>query len=349
MEIDWLSSDSHVLLNPRMPSHERLTLEALPDSSLTAHLWLATSGTTGALKLTALSKEAMLISAAAVNRRLEAGADDVWACVLPGWHVGGLGIFARAFLSGARVVTDSWDAEAFAAANEITLASLVPAQVTDLIRKELGPPRRLRAIVVGGGAVAPDLYAAARERGWPVLPSYGMTECCSQVATARIDSPELELLDHVEARVEADGRLAIRSTSLLSGYATPDGFVDPRVDGWFVTEDFGAVAGRIVRVEGRRSDFVKIGGEAVDLSRLDRILAGLGADAAVVAIPDERLGSVIGLAVASGDAAAVASAFNERVFPYERARQVRKVAEIPRTSLGKLIRSRLVAAFSALE
>ncbi|HEX6098892.1 MAG TPA: hypothetical protein VF432_21435 [Thermoanaerobaculia bacterium] len=157
----------------------------------------------------------------------------------------------------------------------------------------------------------------------------------------RRGAPPLVLLDHIEARIEPDGRLALRSEALLTGYATEEGFIDPKVDGWFLTEDIASIDGRILRVEGRRGDFVKIGGESVDLSRLDRILASLGADAAVFPVPDERLGHVIALAVASGDPDAIAAAFNERVFPFERARHIVRVPEIPRTPLGKIMRSRL--------
>jgi o-succinylbenzoate---CoA ligase len=337
VEISWLGDDSHVLLNPRMPAEERRRLEPLVISiDLPGHVWLSTSGTTGALKLTALSKRALLASAAAVNRHLLSDANDVWLCVLPAFHVGGLGIYARAFLSGARVVTEGWDG--------VTLASLVPAQVSDLVRDRVTPPSRLRAVVVGGGALSEELYGAARALGWPLLPSYGMTECCSQVATAPLDGlkPALRLLDHVEARIEADGRLALRSESLLTGYATESGFIDPKVDGWFITEDVATLDGRILRVEGRRGDFVKIGGESVDLSRLDRILSEITSEAAVFPIPDERLGHVIALAVASGDAGAIAAAFNARVFPFERARRIVRVDAIPRTPLGKLQRARLV-------
>jgi O-succinylbenzoic acid--CoA ligase len=213
--------------------------------------------------------------------------------------------------------------------------------VADLVRARTPAPTSLRAVVIGGGALSPALYDEARALGWPLLPSYGMTECCSQVATATHGSPELLLLDHIDARVEPDGRLAVRSEALFSGYATGEGFVDPKIDGWFVTEDVAAIEGRVLRVQGRSGDFVKVGGESVDLSRLDRILSELGADAAVVAIPDERLGHVIALAVASGDSEAIAVAFNARVFPFERARRIIRVAEIPRTALGKIMRNRI--------
>jgi o-succinylbenzoate---CoA ligase len=331
VDIDWLSDETHVLLNPRMPAAERERLRSFV-VPLAGHLWLATSGTTGALKLTALSKGAMLASAAAVNRHLQSDPHDVWLCVLPTFHVGGLGIYARAFLSGARVVAAGWEA--------VTLASLVPAQVSDLVRARTPAPPSLRAVVIGGGALSSSLYDDARNLGWPLLPSYGMTECCSQVATATVDSPELRLLDHIETRIEDDGRLALRSDALFTGYASEDGFVDPKIDGWFITEDVASIEGSTLRVEGRRGDFVKIGGESVDLARLDRILSELGADAAVVPIPDERLGHVIALALASGDDTIV-DAFNARVFPFERARRVIRVAEIPRTPLGKIMRNRI--------
>src|SRR6201999_3876047 len=124
---------------------------------------------------------------------------------------------------------------------------------------------------------------AARRLGWPLLPSYGMTECCSQIATASVDSahqeaaPDLFVLSHLEARSEDDGRLSFRGQSLLTGYALFDSagrpqFVDPKVGGWFVSEDAGNVVlidGKaVLQVEGRRGRFVKIGGEPIYLSRL---------------------------------------------------------------------------------
>lgn len=341
--IDWTSDESHVLLNPRMPPAEQARLRSFV-TDLPGHLWLATSGTTGALKLTALSKSAMLASARAVNRYLRSHADDLWMCVLPTFHVGGLGILARAFLSGAHVVRGSWDPRDLSANRSVTLASLVPAQVSDLVQLKLEAPPKLRAVIIGGGALSDHLYQEARALGWPLLPSYGMTETCSQVATATIDSEDLVLLDHVECRTEVDGRLAFRGPSLLTGYGTEGGFVDPKIDGWFVTEDLGAVEGDRLRIEGRRGDFVKIGGESVDLARLDAVVMSIaGQHAAVIAVEDPRLGHVIHLVIeASVDAAQVELAFNARVHPFERARGVHRVEAIPRSVLGKLLRRELM-------
>ncbi len=354
MIIDWSSAENHLLLNPRLPQEERIRLEVLfaAAPSLESHVFIATSGTGGSMKLVALSKRAILASAAAVNQHLESTSADVWCCVLPTFHVGGLGVHVRVHLSGARVVSMPWSAHEFArtcADERVTLSALVPAQVHDLVSAGLTAPTSLRSIVIGGATLPADLHAAAWDLGWSVLPSYGMSECCSQVATALGRSPEMILLPHLDARTEPDGCLAFRGSSLLTGYCLFDDrgkatFVDPKIDGWFVSEDEGEVSGRELRVRGRRGEFVKIGGESVDLRRLDAIIDEIarreGADAAIVAVADGRLGHVIHLAV-TGKAETIREAFNGRVLAFERARAVHTVGAIPRSSLGKLLRSKL--------
>ncbi|HYM61888.1 MAG TPA: AMP-binding protein [Thermoanaerobaculia bacterium] len=366
--IDSNSEATHLLLNPRLPPEERRGLDELARAApdLRAHVWIATSGTSGSLKLTALSKASLLASAAAVNRHLGATGNDVWCCVLPLFHVGGLGIHARASLTGGPVFSMDWQAGEFVPfcdERRVTLCSLVPAQVSDLVRERVTAPTSIRAIVVGGGALGPELYRQARDLGWPLLPSYGMTECCSQVATAALgslmanDFPDLELLPHLQARTEPDGRLALAGASLLTGYALHDEegkprFVDPKVEGWFVSDDLGNLddsdGRRVLRVVGRRGEIIKIGGESVDLARLDRILESVireivpTADAAVFAAPDPRLGLVIHLA-ATTSAKLISDAFNARVLPFARIRGVHVVEAIPRSSLGKILRDRLAA------
>jgi O-succinylbenzoic acid--CoA ligase len=332
--IDFESSASHLLLNPRMPAAERERLERIVPK-IEAHVFVATSGSTGAMKLVALSKRALLASAAAVNERLAVTERDVWAAVLPPFHVGGLGVYARCHLAGARALTMPWDPRAFAE-SEATIASLVPAQVHDLVAAQLKPPPSLRVILVGGG-VFENLGASM----WPVRPSFGMSECSSTIAV------EERLLSHLDARRERGGLLAFRGPSLLTGYVTEEGLIDPKIDGWFVSEDLGEVEGRTLRVFGRASDFVKIGGESVDLKRLDRIVYALAGDAAaIVAMPDERLGHVIH--VATTIEPSFLEAFNERVHPFERIRGVHRVEAIPRSPLGKLLRAALLEIVRAL-
>src|SRR2546428_438680 len=127
----------------------------------------------------------------------------------------------------------------------------------------LKPPSRMRTILVGGGPMHDDLNEKAGALGWPVLPSYGMSECSSTIAVCDV------LLSHIEAREQDHGRLAFRGPSLFTAYITDAGVVDPKVSGWFLTDDVGDVDGRTLHVYGRQGDFIKIGGEAGDLAPLD--------------------------------------------------------------------------------
>jgi o-succinylbenzoate---CoA ligase len=363
--IDFTDESSVLLLNPRLPAGERARLEGIRDAvpPLRAHVWVTSSGSTGSLKLVALSKDAILASARAVNRHLDAARSDVWCAPLPEFHVGGIGIHARAFLTASRVERlEAWSAKEFASLVSqagVTLSALVPAQLADLVGRHLEAPPSIRAIVVGGGRASEDLLAAARDLGWPALPSYGMTECCSQIATAPLESLgqhgpfELRVLPHLEARIENDS-LAIRGESLFTGYGveTTEGarFVDPKTDGWFLSEDRAQLrvmdGATFLEPGGRSSEFYKIGGESVSLARLDEILAkvlGLfqNMDAAVFAVEDERLGHVIHLAVSDqGRAQEVLEAFSRAVLPFERPRAIH-ITEIPRSALGKIQRGEL--------
>jgi O-succinylbenzoic acid--CoA ligase len=347
--MDWHSNETHILLNPRYSQKEREEYQkSLPN--IPGHIWLATSGTSGFTKFVALSKKAILTSAAGVNRHLQSNSSDVWLNPLPEFHVGGLGIKARSFLSGASVVScEAWEPVHFNEqlhAHKITLTALVPTQLFDLVMKKLQPPTSLRAVIIGGGALDETLYDHAKSLGWPILPSYGLTECSSQVATATTASKQLQLLPHIKVKIE-EGFICIQSDALLTTYAKVDErgvtVEDPKVDGWFRTEDRGVLEGNVLKVLGRNSDFVKIGGESVDLLQLDALLnkikmeMGIADDMVLMAANDTRLGKVIHLMTTEKNDRLVKS-FNEQVLPFARIRQVLVKDKIPRTSLGKPIR-----------
>ncbi|NJL26167.1 MAG: AMP-binding protein, partial [Calothrix sp. SM1_5_4] len=239
-------------------------------------VWILSSGTQSVnqIKCIGLSREAILVAAEGANRHLSADVDvdvdagaqppgfghdpdprsrsrDIWLNPLPLYHIGGFAILARGGFERGReflFYAGKWDANAFHAQAErerATLTSLVPTQVHDLVRLSLRAPVSLRAIVVGGGTLDPGLYGRARDLGWPVLPSYGLTECGSQVATAGLESlrssgyPALKVLSHVEVELR-ESRVCLRSAALCRWIATLDVTGEFRLSGggdWFCTED----------------------------------------------------------------------------------------------------------------
>jgi O-succinylbenzoic acid--CoA ligase len=342
--IDWTTKQSHSFINPRIPDKDRPVLGELQDQ-LKGHIFLTTSGTER-LKWVALSKEAFLVSAEAVNRHLEARASDIWINALPYFHVGGLSIYARAFLSRSHVsrYDHKWDPKAWATLVQEkrgSLASLVPTQLWDLVNQKIEPIASLRALLIGGAPLSPELYSRAKEAGWPLMPTYGMTEMCSQIATATLDTPELKLLPHVEAKISPSGRLILKSAALLTGYLTPE-FSDPKVEGWFETEDRVALSNGLLTPLGRTRDVIKIQGELVNLYQLERLLdqlkerLGISAETALVAKPDDRAGFHIHLYHTPYEIAPLIDLYNAQVAPFSRIKEAKELPEFPKTPLGKI-------------
>lgn len=317
-----------------------------------------TSGSTGEGSDIVVSKDALLVSARAVNEWLGVDADSVWGLVLPMVHVGGFGVASRAYAAGCGFseFEGKWDVVRCAEwlrREGVTHLSLVPTQVHDLLAAGVRGALSLRAVVVGGGKLSADAGQAARDAGWPVLASYGMTEACSQIATQRMDAlavpfadAPMEVLPIWEVGVTAEGLLRLRGAALFSGVMEGGTFIE-REGEWFVAKDRVAVSGNTILPLGRADSVVKVMGELVDVEWVERkfleIAAGRVGEGnfAVVALPDERMEHRL-VAVFEGQVLpGCVEDFNRQVPGIARIAGLMSVAEFPCTELGKIRRSRL--------
>lgn len=334
-----------------------------------------TTGTSGAPKGAVLSRRAFLASAEANARHLGWNANDAWLLSLPLHHVGGLSIVVRCLVARARLVIaerhflEPFDGTRFASLlrrDGVTLASLVPTQLhrwtEALERNEERVP--LRAVLLGGSAATPALRERAARLGLPVLPTYGLTETCSQIATGRPREAGADRvgppLHGVELRIR-DGRILVRGPMLFSGYRSEAGeTTSPFLPGgWFDTGDLGHVdESGILHVEGRASDRIITGGENVDPLTVEAALAEceLVAESVVYGVPDERWGERVAAVVVPRPPSSpgamppgeleVARAIDEvarrLLAPWERPRIYAVRSELPRHANGKIDRRRAV-------
>lgn len=330
-----------------------------PDVDAPGLVFFRSSGSTGTPKWIGLSRRALLVSAAAVNDHLHVASGSCWALALPVGHVGGFGVVARVRQSGCRLAEfgGKWDAAGFAAwlaASGATHLSLVPTQVHDLVAAGLRSPGRLQALVVGGGRLSEATGQAARELGWPVLASYGMTETASQVATQGLevlDSPyqpmPVPLLPCWDARIEDDGRVALRGEALFSGMlvAEDGGWkYEERRSEWHVTSDCCRLEGRDLFLSGRADMLVKILGELVDPVAVEAELLALapGCDLAVTTLPDPRAGHRLVLVHQAGiETGALLAVYHATSPGFRRISACLPIARIPRGALGKPLRAEL--------
>lgn len=338
------------------------------------HLWILSSGTGRAhsAKVIAHRKEGFLLAAENANAHLNVTNKDIWLNILPTYHVGGLAIHARSFLSGSKVIEPKmakWDARKFCdliRSSGATLTSLVPTQIFDLVHQNLPVPMCLRGVVVGGGALSERLYQQARDLGWPLLPSYGLTECASQVATASLESlgahkfPELKLLPHIQLKI-VDRKIQIHTVAMADWVCVlrQDGSRTLEMAapyGWLKTEDLGTLQRFGLKVLGREGEFVKVLGTLVNLPDIEeRVLAvssGLGFKGliAIVPVADERREHSLMLVLEDPDKFGMwnklRSECNQVLSGPERLSTIAWVQKIPVSSLKKIKRQELLALLS---
>ena len=304
--IDWLSPESHYFFDPKHPEKNALKSLAKKFPFRAGHICLFTSG---AAKAVFISKTAALFAAKASNLHLQCeGKNKLWLSPLPLFHVGGLAPLCRAFAGEYSFLhwKTPWNAAAFQKAlkeKQASYTSLVPLQVYDLIQAKIPPPPALEFALVGGGFLSLDLWKKSKALGWPLLPTYGMTEAFSQIATAERSSlkspdyPALKLLPHMEARIKEGSAIEIRSRALFTGYYERGHglWKDPKTkDGWFRTQDQGALKGRNLKIHGRSDEAVKISGRLIYPSSLSAKVSDLAQEAApynrffIRAFPDAR-------------------------------------------------------------
>lgn len=332
---------------------------------------LFTSGTSAAPKGVCLTHGNLQASAFAAAFHLGLRREDRWLACLPLFHVGGLSILMRNVLLGSPVlIHERFDPERVSAAIEdgITHVSLVPTMLGRLIevRGERPAPASLRGILLGGAAAPPVLLERARKLGFPLLPTYGLTEACSQVATCASGDSETgfreiggagRALFGTEIRIAdgagrplppgREGEILVRGPTVMAGYLG-DAEETGRAlrDGWLHTGDVGALdpEGRL-RVLDRRADLIVSGGENVSPAEVEAVLGEHQevAEVGVAGLPDPDLGSrVVAWIVSRPGACPRAEDLQrfcrQRLAGFKVPKEMRFTAELPRNSSGKLLR-----------
>lgn len=350
MEPDFWASDTTQVMGGNDEVFPSSITEALPAGAVL----FSSSGSSGVHKWIVHTRETLQLSARAVNEHLQVHSADTFGQLLPSLHVGGFGLIARAYFSKNTLVRyeGKWDAQravSFLAENRVTLTSLVPTQVYDLVNAGLRSPETLRAVVVGGGELTVELGQKARDLGWKVLASYGMTEAGSQIATATLESLQerykkapLPVLPCWTLSVEEDGGLVLSGAPLAKALVIKeDGEWRYREipQGWKTNDHVTLGDDGEVTFLGRLDRVVKVKGELVDLDRLEKTLSEeLGRDLYFLPLKDERSGVRL---QGYSEAQIPKEAVTDLLPRFLELESITQVDEILKTPLGKIDRSAL--------
>ena len=218
----------------------------------------------------------------------------------------------------------------------------------------------VRYVSSGTAPLPPALREAFEARfDVPVLGAYGQTEAFGAIAVENVRDvlagrrrpgsvgrplPGVEVRivrgDGEPADSGEDGEIQARSRSVTSGYIGTDTAPPLTADGWLRTGDLGHLdPDGYLFITGRLKNLIICGGFNIVPEEVEARLVEDPAvrAAAVVGLPDERLGEIpVALVESEAEPADILARVAERLAAYKRPRLLFTIAALPRVANGKV-------------
>jgi fatty-acyl-CoA synthase len=306
--------------------------------------------------------------------------------VVPMFHANAWGLIFTAALVGAGLVLPGprLDAETILdllASEQVTVTAGVPTVWMVMLQALDAEPDRwdlshLRMLLVGGSAVPRSMLVGFDRHGLTIVQAWGMTETSPLGSVCRLpieldDAPEEERYDYrarqgrpspfVEIRARGDdgelipwddhtmGELEVRGPWVARAYHRGRGAEKFSEDGWFSTGDVVTIdATGNLKICDRSKDLVKSGGEWISSVDLENLLMAheAVAEAAVIAIPDERWGErPLAVVVVRDDhpveAEELKAHLAQQYAKWQIPERFEFIDQIPRTATGKFKKTAL--------
>ncbi len=335
-----------------------------------------TSGTTGHPKGAMQSHRAVIINGAMTSQMHMRGENDVVVSALPCPHVYANVLMNGMMMFGTKLVLHkTFEPVAVMddiAAHKATIFDGVPTMYMFMLNSPAFASADLSSLTrcYVGGQTMPVATMKAVEEGFevPLIELWGMTEIAGLGSThplygtnkhgsigCAIPHTELRIADAEDAantmpRGEV-GELMVRGPIVMMGYFGDDEKTRETLepDGWLHTGDLGTMdEDGCVYIVDRKKDMILTGGYNVYPAEIERVLADHPAVAlaAVGKQEDELKGEIAKAYVVlkegeTGDEQEMIAFCREKLAAYKCPRKVQFVADVPKTSTGKIMRREL--------
>jgi long-chain acyl-CoA synthetase len=337
-----------------------------------------TSGTTGRPKGAEISHFCLFMNADTPGRLFGYREDDISLVMLPMFHVYGMASVLNVAVrfTGTMTLVPRFDAAAVMEAvqrDRATVFAGVPTMFIALLNHPDREKYDLSSIrvAISGGAPIPAEVIDEWERTFPgvvILEGYGLSETCATV-TFNVSEEERRVYSvgkpiyGVECAIwdgdgtplppgsEHVGELVVRGFDVMTCYHdNPQATAEAFTDGWLHTGDLAYVdEDGFFFIVDRKKDLIIRGGYNVYPREVEDVLYThpAVAEAAVVGVPDDRLGQEVKAFVSlrTGQTATESDLIEyvkERVASYKYPRSVEFREQLPMNATGKILKRELV-------
>ncbi|WP_454198704.1 FadD3 family acyl-CoA ligase [Nocardia sp. Marseille-Q1738] len=369
-----LSWPGFLALGTGVPRAEAESRSASVDAEAVSDI-LFTSGTTGVPKGVPATHRQTIETFARWADAVTLSGDDRYLLVNPFSHTFGYkaGVIACLLRGAAMMPVNRFDPEQVLGLVERERATVLtgpPTLFHDLLdhdRREAHDLSSLRLVGTGGSSVPTGLVDRIRRDlgAEKVFTAYGLTESNGVVTVCPPDAPadriagtvgkalpgvQVRIVDAACRPVSAGepGEIVVRGPTVMHGYLDDPGATTAAIDssGWLHTGDIGTLdADGYLRISDRLADMFIVGGFNAYPAEIERILLMHPAirEAAVVGVPDSRLGEVgCAFVVRNGpadiDAAEIIAWARTRMAGYKVPRRIEFLASLPRNANGKVLK-----------
>ncbi|HOA28757.1 MAG TPA: AMP-binding protein [Candidatus Cloacimonadota bacterium] len=290
---------------------------------------LFTSGSEKEPKAVQLSHRNILHNVNAFPTMININENDVFASILPMFHVFGLTVdFWLPALIGASMVTypnplDYKTVCQYIRDYKVTFIAATPAFFYGYLQKsEPGDFASVKIAIAGADKLPDKVYEGFQKKhGITLLEGYGTTETSPVIATTYpgshkagsigrpIPNTQVRILDIQTDKIlgpNQEGKILVKGDLVMEGYLHDLEETSLRIrNGWYDTGDIGMMdEDGFMYHRGRLKRFVKVGGEMVSLVKVEDILSQLLPEdviCCVVDVPNPTKGADVVAAVANGD------------------------------------------------
>ncbi|MGL5980533.1 MAG: AMP-binding protein [Phocaeicola sp.] len=301
------------------------------DSSPT--LTVQTSGSTGSPKSLLVEKRRMMASAVATCQFLQLKEMDSALLCMSTRYIAGKMMVVRALVASLNLITVPPSSHPLAEVREApTFAAMIPMQLHHSLQQpeERKLLTQIKQLIIGGGAIHPEIEEEIRNFPHQVWSTYGMTETLSHIALRQINgthrSKNYKPLPGIELTTNKEGQLIIDAPALCKEQLITNDIVSFNEVGEFL-------------VRGRKDNTLNSGGVKIQVEEVETLLqTKLKNPFAITSIADKQWGDKMVLLTTQTTIEEVKAICQQLLPPYWQPKEIFVTKEIPLTETGKVNR-----------